>query len=76
MRSVQPSYLNATQRFFLLRIERLLRLREEYETLLRPDDWENRLLNKAIYSTYCDCLNLGVGREAKERLDRRHSHTA
>lgn len=66
---------NPTQQFFLLRMERLLRLQEEYGSLLRPDDWESRLLHKAIYSTYCDCLQLGVGGEARERLARRRSRT-
>lgn len=56
------------QMFFITRMERLLRLREEYEALLRPHDWENKLLHRAIYSTYCDCLHHGVGREAREQL--------
>jgi hypothetical protein len=60
--------LEAIQRFFLARIDRMLRLQEEYEALLRPEDWENRLLTKATYSTYCDCVQLGVGAEARERL--------
>ncbi|MHB1007207.1 MAG: hypothetical protein ACYC3S_16435 [Chloroflexota bacterium] len=56
------------QRFFMARIERLVRLREEYEAMLRPDDWESKLLTKATYSTYCDCVQLGVGAEARENL--------
>ncbi len=71
---LERSY-SATQRFFLMRLERLLRLREEYESLLDADDWETRLLTKAIYSTYCDCLQLGVGAEARERLARKGSRT-
>jgi hypothetical protein len=67
--------LTPTQRFFLLRMERLLRLREEYEALLGPDDWESKLLVKATYSTYCDCLQLGVGPEARERLARKSTRT-
>ena len=62
-----------TQHFFLLRMERLLRLSEEYATRLRPDAWETKLLQKAIYSTYCDCLQLGVGREARDLLARRRA---
>jgi hypothetical protein len=60
-----------TQSFFFARLERLLGLREEYDALLRPEDWENTLLHKAIYSTYCDCVQLGVGQEAKDCLAQR-----
>lgn len=64
---------NPTQLFFFQRLERLLRLQDEYEALLRPDDWETTLLHKAIYSTYCDCVQLGVGGEAKARLAKKRS---
>lgn len=67
--------LTPTQRFFLQRIERLIRLREEYQALLRPDDWENRLLTKATYSTYCDCVQLGVGAEARALLEGKGTRT-
>jgi len=67
--------LSPTQLFFLARLGRLLRLREEYEALLRPEDWESKLLPRAIYSTYCDCLQLGVGREARELLARKGART-
>ena len=68
----QPRTFTAAQAFFFARLERLLRLQQEYEALLRPDDWEGTLLHKAIYSTYCDCVQLGVGHEARERLSQRH----
>ena len=44
------------QLFFLLRLERLLRLRREHATLSSSSDWWSKLLSKAIYSTYCDCI--------------------
>lgn len=62
-----------TQLFFLQRLERQLRLSEEYATLLKPDAWETTLLQKAIYSTYCDCLQLGVAPEARDLLARRRA---
>ncbi|MHB1132650.1 MAG: hypothetical protein ACYC4L_09720 [Chloroflexota bacterium] len=64
---------NPTQAFFLARMERLLRLVDEYATLLKAEDWETRLLQKAIYSSYCDCVQLGVGAQARELLARHRS---
>ncbi len=58
------------QLLFLLRLARLLRQRQEYLNVLAPDDWRFRLLNKAIYSTYCDCLEQGIGEDAKALFDR------
>ncbi len=56
------------QLFFLLRLESLVRLEEEYT--VRTDEDEDRemrikLLHKAVYSTYRDCIDLGVGSAAK-----------
>lgn len=53
------------QLLFLLRLSRLLRQREEYTRLLSPDDWRMKLFNKAIYSTFCDCVEQGIGEDAK-----------
>lgn len=53
------------QLFFLLRLERLLRVRREHAALSSSNDWWAKLLNKAIYSTYCDCIELGVGEDAR-----------
>jgi hypothetical protein len=65
-----------TQAFFLYRMERLLRLADQYATLLKAEEWESVLLQKAIYSTYCDCLALGMGREARDLLARRRTRLA
>ncbi|MCS7276084.1 MAG: hypothetical protein NZ695_03610 [Dehalococcoidia bacterium] len=54
------------QSYFLGRLERLLRQRYEHQDLLSPE--AVRLLDRAIYSTYCDCLDLGVGSEAQRLL--------
>lgn len=58
------------QLLFLLRLARLLRQRQEYINVLTPNDWRLRLLNKAIYSTYCDCLEQGIGDDAKALFER------
>ncbi|MBI4317417.1 MAG: hypothetical protein HY675_02915 [Chloroflexi bacterium] len=58
------------QLLFLLRLARLLRERQEYANLLSPDDWRMKLLNKAIYSTYCDCVEQGLAGDAKALFER------
>ena len=49
------------QLFFLLRLERLLRVRRAHG-VVGFQRWWAKLLNKAIYSTYCDCIELGVAK--------------
>jgi hypothetical protein len=56
---------NNLQSLFLSRLVRLLRQRRDYANVLGPDDWRMRLLNKSIYSTFCDCLELGIADEAR-----------
>lgn len=58
------------QLFFLLRLERLLRLRREHAALSNSSDWWSKLLSKAIYSTYCDCIEQAVGEDARKLLAR------
>lgn len=53
------------QLLFLLRLASLLRRRREYQHVLVPTDWRMRLLHKAIYSTFCDCIALNIGNEAR-----------
>lgn len=58
-----------SQLFFLLRLERALRKRNEYKEYageFQDKDPTAKLLNRGIYSTYCDCIDLGVGNEARE----------
>ncbi|MGE3272993.1 MAG: hypothetical protein AB7P40_29945 [Chloroflexota bacterium] len=54
-----------TQLFFLMRLSYLQRQRRECVNVLDNGDWRMRLLNKALYSTYQDCLTAGVSGEAK-----------
>ena len=54
-----------TQLFFLMRLSYLQRQRRECVNVLDNGDWRMRLLNKALYSTYQDCVGAGVSSEAK-----------
>ena len=56
------------QRFFLARLRQLVALRREQQPRLEDGGPELRLLDKAVYSTFCDCLDLGVGDEARAAL--------
>jgi hypothetical protein len=60
LRSYSPIQL-----FFLTRVSYLQRQRRECSNVLDANDWRLRLLNKALYSTYHDCMAAGVGHEAK-----------
>lgn len=56
---------NEQQLFFLVRISYMAKQRSEFASTMDGSDWRMRLLNKAQYSTYRDCVELGVGDEAK-----------
>jgi hypothetical protein len=58
------------QSFFLVRLGRLLRLKQLYSGLSGQEEWVPKLLNKAIYSTYCDCLEQGVTDDARSLIDK------
>ncbi len=58
------------QALFLLRLTRLLRERQDWVARLTPDDWRLKLLSKAIYSTFCDCVELGVAEDARTLFER------
>lgn len=58
------------QMLFLHRFEVLLNKRRQHAGRLQPTDWRMRLIDKALYSTYRDCLSLCVGDEAREKLRR------
>lgn len=63
----QEKGLNEMQRLFLDRLEGLLQRRQEAASTLSRE--AIRLLDRAIYSTYCDCLALGVGELAHALLN-------
>ncbi len=54
------------RRFFLGRLEYLIQLRDGRRGPLTAE--KERLVKRALYSTYRDCLSLGVGDEARTRL--------
>ena len=58
------------QSLFLMRLSRLLRLNEEWRKRRPANDWRLRLIHKGIYSTYCDCIELGVVEEAHQLIER------
>jgi hypothetical protein len=62
-----PRYL---QQFFFKRLQRFISIRRERGTLLDVGDTDLHLLDKAVYSTFCDCLDLGAGQEARAILRR------
>jgi hypothetical protein len=51
-----------TKTVFVRRLERLMRLRKEYVEDLNPLGL--RLLDRALYATYRDCLDFGAVAEA------------
>lgn len=59
------------QMHFLLRLERLVALRDRLSSQRGEPSWLERALNKAIYSTFMDCVAQGVGEEAKAVLQGR-----
>jgi hypothetical protein len=61
---------SALQMHFLRRLSRLLHLRVEQSGQLNEDGLH--LIDRAIYSTYCDAVDLGVTAEAQKLLH----HTA
>ncbi len=69
-----PSLLEAEERYsslqlhFLRRLQRLLRVRSEQGGQLNAEGI--RLLDRAIYSTYCDCVDMGISGEAQQLLRR------
>jgi hypothetical protein len=54
---------SSLQLHFLRRLNRLLRLRQQQRTQLRPEGL--RLLDRAIFATYRDCAAAGLSAEAQ-----------
>ncbi len=57
------------QRHFLSQLARMLRLRSDQSGQLNEEGV--RLIDRAIYSTYCDAVDLGLADEAQRLL---HKH--
>ena len=56
------------QSLFLRRLNRLVLLQRQLSEQATPNDWERRLLSRAIYSTYCDCLAQNIADDARQAL--------
>ena len=54
---------SAVQRFFIGRLERLVTMRRNTE--LHFEAWQTSLINRSIYSTYCDCVEQELADEAR-----------
>ncbi len=60
--------LSPMQSHFLQRLSRLLKLRSEQRGQLNDDGL--RLIDRTIYATYCDAVEVGVTEEAQRLLHR------
>lgn len=59
---------SSLQIFFLRRLSRLLQVRQQQAGQLNSDGL--RLLDRVIFSTYCDCVDQGLGQEAQRVVQR------
>jgi len=60
---VQPTEI---QTVLLNRLHRLVRIEAEWRHRVPDGDWRVKLIHKAIYSTYCDCIVEGVSIQARQ----------
>ncbi len=67
-RSGRSQGYSLVQTLFLSRLQQLIARRQKSAGLLGADDWRLRLLDKALYSTYQDCVDLDVGEQARNLL--------
>lgn len=64
--AVRP--LSEEQEFFLRRLERLASLQRNEVMWQRLNEAGQELLRWAIYSSYCDCVDLGIEHAARRAL--------
>ncbi len=60
------------QTLFMLRLQSLITKRQQHVGGEGAADWQMRLLDKALYSTYRDCVDLDLGGEARNLLRQIH----
>ncbi len=63
------------QALFLKRLQDLVDKRRLHAEILKEEDWRRRLIDKALYSTYRDCIDLDVRDEARDILERGRAAT-
>jgi len=68
---IDAARYTVTQRFFLGRLERLVGLRRAPDSHLEA--WQQALVSRAIYSTYCDCVEQGLANIAQVVIHREES---
>ena len=62
--------LTPLQYHYLSLLQRLVVLKNSYQTDADYEAWMMGALNKSVYSTLRDCMEANVGEEAKELLNR------
>ncbi len=62
--------LTPLQYHYLSLLQRLVALKNSYQTDADYEAWMMGALNKSVYSTLRDCMEANVGEEAKELLNR------
>jgi hypothetical protein len=62
--------LTPLQYHYLSLLQRLVALKDTYQTDADYEAWMMGALNKSVYSTLRDCMEANVGEEAKEMLNR------
>lgn len=67
-RIVKSGSYSPAQRHFLLRFNGLFKAREESKPYELPEELQKKLFDRAVYSTLLDCLEQGVGDDAKKIL--------
>ena len=68
---IDTVHYTVLQRFFLGRLERLVGVRGAPDAHL--EGWQQALVNRAIYSTYCDCVEQGLTDIAQVVIHRERS---
>ena len=62
--------LTPLQYHYLSLLQRLVALKNSYQTDVDYEAWMMGALNKSVYSTLRDCIEANVGDEAKEMLNK------
>ena len=62
--------LSPLQFHYLSLLQRLVALKNSYQTDAAYEAWMMGALNKSVYSTLRDCMEANVGDEAKEMLNK------